>query len=1052
MNWKLLGIEPTKDKKAITAAYRAQLQHTNPEDKPEEFKALRAAYEEALRLADQETEEPVRDESPVGLWLEKVVALYNDYQRRINPENWAEILTDDVCAALDTRPLAEEALLKFLMNSFYIPQKVWNVLNNAFSWTERKNELYETYPRDFVDYAVMNGINYRENLPYELFTPGSNSEECDEYRNLYYQATHCAPEEVAALLAQIEKLSESHPYGEMMAYQMMVKNGDTEQGLKGCHQLADSYPHEAILQLDWASQCMNMSNWTEGESYVRRALDISPDHIYANQMLATCLANQGKYDDAKNIIYQLMDAAGGDQKRIYELTQILQNWNEKLMQQLESQLETNPEDMKARIDLGWCYLQNEQAPKAFELCKTIDPNYEDPYDYHNLYGKVAYAVGEFAVSLSHMQAAEELLRQMTPDGTKKTATRIESLPEKLQMQGSCLINMGNKEEAIQKFEQALELAPENPEVLTHMGRLLCSIDELERAAEIFEKLTNVMPDSYHGFYLLSQTLFDLNRDRDAFDAINRALNLEGGDLGVYLLKMRILLRNGAWEGVREIIDFLHKNGITDEINTLWCEAQFLEEGEEKKDQALEIYRSLATRIENGEFLEEASSLYYHLLCLEAEHLDATQSEDRAKMLELADKGLSHNEKDYPCLDYKAWLLKRDGKKEEALAIYHMLESVPRRSMNVEAELAELYYMDLDHDADKSLHYYKLLLEQNEYAAYLFYAGTCCKYLDDYEESEKYFLRLQELYPDDIDGYNGLSYLYDTMKRYEDSLKQIDKVIELSLQYSGERSGYYYHKARILRRLNRPEEALATMDEMAKECGCEEAFKDKFDICCQFGLWTQAEEVLKKWNKSGKNKDLLRAAIIDLDLFTGNIEKARTTLRWKKKLLNSQDAERLTLLFGELDGDESVQMPILEKNAATKQDKTHHLMNMAQVQWWNGHYDKAREYAQEVLPLLEELIASKKRYEALYRSRRSIILAFLGRFDEAVAELEAVRKLPLCETCSYCSCKDADIFEANLEEIRENWEAALELHRKGAQRWPDDMDFVSGARRMMRKEL
>ena len=51
MNWTLLGIAPTQDKQAITAAYRVQLAYTNPEDKPEEFKALRTAYEEArLRL------------------------------------------------------------------------------------------------------------------------------------------------------------------------------------------------------------------------------------------------------------------------------------------------------------------------------------------------------------------------------------------------------------------------------------------------------------------------------------------------------------------------------------------------------------------------------------------------------------------------------------------------------------------------------------------------------------------------------------------------------------------------------------------------------------------------------------------------------------------------------------------------------------------------------------------------------------------------------------------------------------------------------------------
>ena len=48
MDWTVLGIEPTADKKAITKAYRTQLMHTNPEDKPEEFKVLREAYEQAL--------------------------------------------------------------------------------------------------------------------------------------------------------------------------------------------------------------------------------------------------------------------------------------------------------------------------------------------------------------------------------------------------------------------------------------------------------------------------------------------------------------------------------------------------------------------------------------------------------------------------------------------------------------------------------------------------------------------------------------------------------------------------------------------------------------------------------------------------------------------------------------------------------------------------------------------------------------------------------------------------------------------------------------------
>ena len=105
-----MGIEETKDKKAITAAYRKRVTQVNPEDKPEEFKELRATYEEALRLADVEETAQERDETPVGFWMERVRALYDEFSARICPENWRELLEADVCVALDVRPEAEDRL------------------------------------------------------------------------------------------------------------------------------------------------------------------------------------------------------------------------------------------------------------------------------------------------------------------------------------------------------------------------------------------------------------------------------------------------------------------------------------------------------------------------------------------------------------------------------------------------------------------------------------------------------------------------------------------------------------------------------------------------------------------------------------------------------------------------------------------------------------------------------------------------------------------------------------------------------------------------------
>lgn len=50
--WKILGIEPTIDKKAIRRAYAERTREVHPEEKPEEFKQLHEAYQAALGYAD----------------------------------------------------------------------------------------------------------------------------------------------------------------------------------------------------------------------------------------------------------------------------------------------------------------------------------------------------------------------------------------------------------------------------------------------------------------------------------------------------------------------------------------------------------------------------------------------------------------------------------------------------------------------------------------------------------------------------------------------------------------------------------------------------------------------------------------------------------------------------------------------------------------------------------------------------------------------------------------------------------------------------------------
>ena len=175
--WKVLGIEPTKDKKVIAEAYRNKLVDTNPEDKSEEFKELRNAYEQALL----ECEKVIKtNKSKVELWYDKLVDLYNNFPERIKVNNWKELLSENVCFSIDSKMQVEEKLITFLMDYYFISHDTWKCIDERFDLLNRTEELYQSYPRDFIDYIVINGIMYDDYLQFDLFEPGESEEEFNE--------------------------------------------------------------------------------------------------------------------------------------------------------------------------------------------------------------------------------------------------------------------------------------------------------------------------------------------------------------------------------------------------------------------------------------------------------------------------------------------------------------------------------------------------------------------------------------------------------------------------------------------------------------------------------------------------------------------------------------------------------------------------------------------------------------------------------------------------------------------------------------------------------
>lgn len=348
--WKVLEIEPCKDKQKITDAYREKLLVTNPEDEEEAFKRLRAAYEEALAYAAQEEEEVQEDNSPLGQWMRGVDDVYRSIKKRRDEECWKRLLDEEICTALDTKTLARDRLLGYLMDSFRLPQNIWKLLNDTFDLEEQREELIESFPSDFIDY-IFRKMKESTLQPLDLFQ-GDEYAHYDEYISLLNRSTReinaREMEDAKNTIEEMKEFGIYHPYQTINEIRILLIGEEYEVARSKAEELYMIYSDDANVLLYMGETSYYLEQYEEAVKYYDSHLELVPGSFLGRYGKADCLKHQKQYKEAKEILIQILDDYPYSNSVKQELSQV----NELIIEEYKENVKAHPEDMEKKLELS----------------------------------------------------------------------------------------------------------------------------------------------------------------------------------------------------------------------------------------------------------------------------------------------------------------------------------------------------------------------------------------------------------------------------------------------------------------------------------------------------------------------------------------------------------------------------------------------------------------------------------------------------------------------------------------------------------------------------
>lgn len=294
---------------------------------------------------------------------------------------------------------------------------------------------------------------------------------------------------------------------------------------------ASAYYHFALAHIyeDLAANYGQPSYATHAIEQYKMALDADQDSEYLNAGLAKLYLQTGRVRDAivaaQNTLKTQPDNLEAHKLlgRVYLQTlgnmqsdSTSEHMLKLAIDEYVKIVQLAPKDVESRLLLGQLYTLDHNTAAAttqFEAARQIDPNSEDVV--LNL-ARIYNDSGQQSHTVTLLQSVPEA------DRTAKIEYALGTTYEQLKQ----------NDNAIQAYQKALELAPENLNVERSLAQALLKAGKTDQALKYFQAITEANPQDAASYLRISEIERQQGHYHRAMDALEKAKSLASGSLEI----------------------------------------------------------------------------------------------------------------------------------------------------------------------------------------------------------------------------------------------------------------------------------------------------------------------------------------------------------------------------------------------------------------------------------------------------------------------------------------------------------------------------------------